>query len=82
MSKTNYGHPGNEESAAERVPAGPNDTFSHGPIPYWKRAHRDWVFWVGLFLMLSAAMIYVLSDDLALLPGGRPQHAPANAVER
>ena len=54
----------------------------HGHRPYWKRAHRDWVFWVGLFLMLSAAVIYVMSDNLALLPGIRPQHVPAAAVER
>lgn len=38
------------------------------PIPYWKRAHRDWKFWVALLFMLAAIAIYVLSDDLALLP--------------
>jgi len=21
----------------------------HGHIPYWKRAHHDWRFWIGLF---------------------------------
>ena len=36
--------------------------------PYWKRAHRDWWFWVGLVLMLTAITIYVMSDDLAFLP--------------
>ena len=36
--------------------------------PYWKRAHHDFRFWVGLILMLTAITIYVLSDDLAFLP--------------
>jgi len=39
--------------------------------PYWKRAHHDWRFWVGLVLMLAAITIYVLSEDLAFLPRGR-----------
>lgn len=82
MSETNYGHPGNEGSVSETVHPGLHDKNRHDAVPYWKRAHRSWVFWIGLFLMLSAATIYVLSDDLALLPSGRPQHASANAVER
>ena len=82
MSETNYGHPGNEGSVSESVHAALHDKVRHESVPYWKRAHRSWFFWVGLVLMLSAAMIYILSDDLALLPSGRPQHAPANAVER
>lgn len=35
-----------------------------------KRAHRDWRVWVGLFFMLAAITIYVLSEDLAFLPHG------------
>jgi hypothetical protein len=69
----NYGHPGNEGSASERVHPELHDKVSHDAIPYWKRAHRDWVFWVGLFLMLSAAIVYVLSDNLSLLPRGQPR---------
>ncbi len=38
--------------------------------PYWKRAHHDWRFWVGLCFMFAAIAIYVLSDDLAFLPHG------------
>jgi hypothetical protein len=82
MSESNYGQPGNEGPETQSANHELHDKVRHNPIPYWKRAHHDWVFWVGLFLMLSAAIIYVLSDDLALLPSGRPQHAPANAVER
>jgi hypothetical protein len=28
------------------------DPGHHGQRPSWKRAHRDWRFWVGLFLCL------------------------------
>jgi len=82
MSEGNYRHPGNEGPASESAHPELHDKVRHDALPYWKRAHRDWVFWVGLFLMLSAAIVYVMSDNLALLPGARPQHAPANAVER
>lgn len=53
---------GNEGSAKERVHA-------HYPanVPYWKRAHHDVRFWVGLVLMLVAIGIYATYDDLALL---------------
>ncbi len=37
-------------------------------VPYWKRAHHDWRFWVGLVLMLLAISVYVLSDNLAFVP--------------
>lgn len=82
MSESNYGHAGNEGAEHESVHRELHDKVHHNPLPYWKRAHRDWFFWVGLFLMLAAAMIYVLSDNLALLPSGRPLHAAPNAVER
>ena len=59
--EANFGNPGNE---------GPEHDHAHHPQrpPYWKRAHRDWWFWVGLVLMLAAISIYVLSDDLMFLP--------------
>jgi hypothetical protein len=44
------------------------DNIDRGHIPYWKRAHHDWRFWVGLTLMLAAMAVYVASDDLSLLP--------------
>jgi hypothetical protein len=40
-------------------------------VPYWRRAHTDWRFWVGVMLMFAAMIIYVMSFDLALRP--RPQ---------
>ena len=39
---------------------------------YWRRAHLDWRFWIALVLMFAAIAIYVLSDNLAFLPRGRP----------
>jgi hypothetical protein len=67
MSGSNYRHPGNEgtEPAAVR-----HDEHSD-PRPYWKRAHHDFRFWIGMILMLAAITIYVMSDDLSLLPRGQ-----------
>jgi hypothetical protein len=41
---------------------------THVPRPYWKRAHRDWRFWIAVFFVFNALAIYVLGDDLALVP--------------
>ena len=49
----------------------------HGGDPYWKRAHRDWRFWVAVMLMLLAMTFFVMTDNLALLPGRR---APSPGV--
>jgi hypothetical protein len=44
----------------------PNGGSNHpGNRPYWKRAHRSVVFWMAVFLMLAAMVIYVMSDDLS-----------------
>ena len=72
MSESNYGHPGNE--GPER------DPVHHDHRPYWKRAHHDWRVWVGLFFMLAAITIYVMSDNLALSPRSQPRQAPPGAV--
>jgi hypothetical protein len=65
MSESNYGHPGNE--GGESKP-------SHTP-PVWKRLHRSWLFWLGMVLVTVAITVYVMSDNLALLPRG-PTHQP------
>ncbi len=46
--------------------------------PYWKRAHRDWRVWVGVFLMAAAMFVYVMSDNLALRFRSQPQPSPVN----
>jgi hypothetical protein len=72
MSEGNYGHAGNE---------GPEHNRAHlGHRPYWKRAHRDWRVLVGLFFCLAAIIIYIMSQDLAWMPGGRRQ--PTSSVAR
>ena len=71
MEVMNKGTRGNE--GPERGPV------NHGDGP-WKHVHRQWWFWLGLFLMLLAMAIYVLSDDLAFLPRFRqPQPLPSAA---
>jgi hypothetical protein len=44
------------------------ESIQHNPDPYWRRAHRDWKVWVGLFFMMAAITMYVLSDDLSFFP--------------
>ncbi|MHB8522021.1 MAG: hypothetical protein ACYDH9_14845 [Limisphaerales bacterium] len=48
--------------------------------PYWKRAHRSWPFWIAVFLMLAAMLIYVMSDDLAGWHRGKSRQPLAGSV--
>jgi hypothetical protein len=73
-SESKHRNHGNEGPARERV--------RHDDRPYWKRAHHDWRFWVGMVLMFTAIAIYVLSDNLALLPRGRPSQPVSGAAGR
>ena len=50
--------------------------------PYWRRAQHDWKFWVALFLMLAAMVIYVMSDDLAFRPHRQAQQSQSGPVGR
>jgi hypothetical protein len=34
-------------------------------VPYWKRAHKDWKFWVGVVCIAAAIVIYVTTLDLS-----------------
>jgi len=36
--------------------------------PYWKRAHKDWRFWVGVVAIFAAIFIYVTTLDLSSVP--------------
>jgi hypothetical protein len=76
MSESNYGQPGNEGSQHLSI----HQVANPGRQPYWKRAHRDWAFWVGMVLTFSAIAIYVMSDNLSLLPRGRPQVTLPGAI--
>lgn len=55
----------------------PRDT-----TPYWKRAHRDWRLWVGLFFMLAAIAIYVITVDLSVVPGNHQQQPVPHAQRK
>lgn len=54
----------------------------HSHSPYWKRVHHDWRFWVAVFLMFAAMLIYVMSDDLAWRPRIQPQQPRSSAVKK
>ncbi len=63
---------------AQEVPD--NDTAQKSNRPYWKRMHHDWRFWAALLLMITAMIIYVVSEDFAWLPRNRlqqPRQTPA-----
>ncbi|WP_254507160.1 hypothetical protein [Anatilimnocola floriformis] len=47
---------------------GSHDHEHHPPAAGWK-PHRDWRFW-GVVLMLIAMVIYVLTREEAVRPGG------------
>jgi hypothetical protein len=68
-----HGNPGNEG-------APPRGSAPHLYRPYWKRAHKDWRFVLGMVLMFAAIAIYVLTDDLALVPRGRPPRTQPGTV--
>ena len=40
----------------------------HPPKPYWRRAHTDWKFWVGVVALAVAITIYVMTVDLSMVP--------------
>jgi hypothetical protein len=61
MSNGDHGNEGPpRDSVHHHVP--------HDGGPYWRRAHRDWRFWAGLILMLTAITVYVVTDNLAFVP--------------
>jgi hypothetical protein len=42
--------------------------------------HRSWPFWVGMVLVTAAITIYVMSDDLTLIPRRQPQKPQAGQL--
>ena len=56
------GNPGNE---------GPgHGSDRRASQPYWKRAHRDWRFWLGFAMMFAAIAMFAMNSNLIFL--GRP----------
>jgi uncharacterized integral membrane protein len=63
------------ESTHTHHQQGPHhDGIHHEHRPYWKRAHRDWRFWIAVIFITLALFIYVTSVDLSMVPG-RHHHA-------
>jgi len=50
-----------------------HSSFHESHLPYWKRMHLDWRLWVGVFLMLIAIGVFVMSDYFTLWPRRQPQ---------
>lgn len=65
----------------------PHEGHDHGTVhrgrrPYWKHAHRDWRFWVAVFFVFGALIVYVMSDDLALVPRSHPRQQHSGSERR
>ena len=57
------------------------DMTRHEKRAYWKRAHRDWKFWIVAMGMLALMIFYVMSDNFALRGRGLPkQSMPASTA--
>ena len=54
------------EKTIDQGQAQSHNDANHVHRPYWKRAHHDWRFWLGLFLMMLAILYYIMSDDFAI----------------
>jgi hypothetical protein len=74
---SHHANHGNEGSPGENA----HSTSPKLPDAYWKRAHHDWRFWVGFFFMMLAIAIYVLSEDLSLVPHFRTRPPVARTGE-
>jgi hypothetical protein len=73
ITKVNYG---------QHVHEGPGrDSFSWDMAFLRKRVHRNWRFWVGMFSMMAAIAIYVMSDNLAI-PAAQPTASGTATVGR
>ena len=48
-------------------------------VPYWKRVHHDWKFWIALSLMLTAMVVYIVTLDLSVVPGVQTEETGVRA---
>ena len=54
--------------------------YPHNIVPYWKRMHHTWSFWVFVVLMLVAISYYILSVDFAFAPQKELNQTPENNI--
>jgi hypothetical protein len=71
--ESGQGHHGNHDK-------GWHEVHDHRHGPYWRRMHRDWRVWLGVTLMLIAMVIYILSLNESLRPGGGRLQQPMPAA--
>jgi len=57
---------------------GPRAKADSDRVPYWKRAHRDWHFWIAVCFIFAALAVYVVSVDLSLVPRAHPPSLSIN----
>jgi hypothetical protein len=57
------------------------DGAKAGYSSYWKFAHRDWRFWLGLILIFGSMFIYLITEDLSLRPRVQSPPPPPAGVE-
>jgi uncharacterized integral membrane protein len=46
----------------------------------WRTAHRDWRVWCAAILMIAMILVYVVTNDLSLLPGKRARPPTPEAI--
>ena len=54
-----------------------SDHEHHHQTPRKRPIHHDWRFWAAVLLMLGAMVIYVMTMNEAIGPGGKGQPVPA-----
>ena len=69
----------NDIESSNHAHGGPNpDGVFQNHRPYWRRAHHDWRFWVAATLIFVCMVVYVLTVEFSVTPGG--QGVPTLAV--
>jgi hypothetical protein len=52
---------------------GPHLVDHHSHQPAWKRIHRSPFFWVAALFIAAAMYVYVMTGNLASVPGQKAQ---------
>jgi len=68
----------NEIKLRHHKPDHDREGAKQGHSSYWKFAHRDWRFWVGLILIFGSMFIYLATEDLSWRPHAQP--APSSST--
>ncbi len=63
---------------SENQGAKPRDHV-HPRHSFFRHAHKDWRVWTAVILMVAMILVYVLTNDLSLVPGHRAR-TPTPAI--